>query len=172
MEENRAHKSNDFKDISDDEERGFFQLHSIGDKTIINPQKFATQLRELKLLQIILYSLIISGIIALFILILNGIHFIIIATDIGLVIIYTFYVKYLEQKYRRTSKTLGGIIGEKKKEKFTKLKMFFSLMMIILTMSILILLIIGIDPLTLIITFLMSLVYIYFDIEDNHSPDI
>ena len=162
MEVNRDEKSNAFKDIKDDQERFFFQLHSIWDKTIINPHKFTTQLPELKLLQLILSSLIISGIIVLFILILNGIHFIFIATDIGLVIIYTFYVKYLEQKYR---KTLKDINGEKKKEKFTKSQIFSFL--VILEISILILSIIGIDPLTLIIIILTSLIYVYFDIEDK-----
>ena len=32
MEENRAHKLNDFKDINDDEERGFFNYIQLGIK--------------------------------------------------------------------------------------------------------------------------------------------
>lgn len=171
MEENRNQKSNNFRDINDDQERVFFQLSSIWDKKPIDSQKITTQLHELRLLQVILYSLITSGIIAFFILILIGINFIIIIIDVGVVALYLFYLKYLEYKFRKTLK-----ITRKDLKYFVRLNFFLSNLLMIfysgvicITILILIFSMIGIDPLLLFIIIGISLIFIYFESEDEDT---
>lgn len=168
MEENRNQKSNNFRDINDNQERIFFQLSSIWDKKPIDSQKIITQLHELKLLQTILSLLISSGIIVFLILVLMGFPLIIILIDIGVIISYVSYLIYLHQKCRKTLKItkreLRYFIEMKKKEKdMSILQIIFYSIVILLTIVILIFSMIGIDPLILIIIISISLVYIYFD---------
>lgn len=178
MEENKDRRSNDFEDFNDDQERAFYRLSSIWDKRLIDSQKIKPQLRELKLLQVILHSLIILGIIAFFILLLIKIHLIIIIIDIGVIIFYIFYLKYLKYKLRKslkiTKKDLKIIIRlEKQRKELLKLNTIFYFIIIIAT-NILIYWMIGIDPWILIIILGGSLLWIYFDqnIEDENNYKI
>ena len=95
MEENRKQKPSDFKDINDDQERLSLQLSSIWDKELIDSQKNLRELHKLKLMQFILYPLIIFGIIAIFIFILQGINLLIITIDFIIVAIYLISLKYI-----------------------------------------------------------------------------
>ena len=88
MSEKRDFDLNDLNDISDDQERLHFQLSSKIDKERINSQKVRKQFHELKILQLLLYFLIISGIVSLFILILINTHVIIIIIDVGVVVVF------------------------------------------------------------------------------------
>lgn len=168
MEEDRDQKSNNFRDINDDQERAFFQLSSIWDKKPIDSQKITTQLHELRLLQIILYSLINLGVITFFILLLIGIHPLIIIVDIGIVAIYLVYLKYFKNKLRKTLKIskrdLKYYIKLKKKSRdLSKIQIIFYSIIIFLTIFIVIISMIGIDPLILIIIFCISLIFTYFE---------
>lgn len=166
--ENSDQKSNNFKDMNDDQERVFFQLSSIWDKKPIDSQKILIQLHELRLLQIILYSLITSGIFAFFILILISIHFIIIIIDIGVVVLYIIYLKYLKFNFRKslkiTKKEFRLFIKLEKKDKDLSIfQIFFYSIPIFITISVLIFSMIRFDPLILIIIIGISLIYVYFD---------
>jgi len=96
MEENRKQKPSDFKDINDSQERLFFQLSSIRDREPLDSQKIMRELHKLRLMQVILYPLIIFGIIALFIFILQGINLLIIIIDFIIVAIYLISLKRIE----------------------------------------------------------------------------
>ena len=176
MEENRNQKSNNFKDINDDQERIFFQLSSIWDKKPIDSQNITTQLHELRILQVILYSLITLGIITFFILILIGIHLLIIIIDIGIVAIYLVYLKYFKHKFRKSLKIskrdLKFFIKLKKKSRdLSKTQIIFYSIIVFATIIILIISMIGINPLILIIIIGVSIIYFYFDkdFEDDNK---
>ena len=168
MEEDRDQKSNNFRDINDDQERAFFQLSSIWDKKPIDSQKITTQLHELILLQIILYSLITLGIIAFFILILINIYLIIIIIDIGVVVLYIIYLKYLKYNFRKslkiTKKDLKLFIRlEMKGKDLSILQITFYSIIILITIFVLIFSMIMLNPLILLIMIGFSLIYVYFD---------
>ena len=167
MEENRKQKPSDFKDIKDNQERIFFQLSSIRDREPIDSQKIMRELHKLKLMQVILYPLIIFGIINIFFFILLGINLLIIIIDIIIVAIYLISLKYIyafRKTLKITKRELRYFIEMKKKEKdMSILQIIFYSIVILLTIIILIFSMIGIDPLILIIIIGISLVYIYFD---------
>ena len=111
-----SQNSNDFKDINDNQERLFFQLSSIWDRKPIDSQKITRELHKLKLMQVILYPLIIFGIIAIFIFILQGINLLIITIDFIIVAIYLICLKYI-YAFRKTLK-----ITKKDSKHFIKLQ--------------------------------------------------
>jgi len=156
----------DLNEIDDDQERLHFQLSSKWDKERLYPQKVKEQFYELKKLQLLLYFLITSGIVSFFILISINIHPIIIIIDVGVVVVYIFYLKYITHIYRKKLK-----ITKKDYRYFSLIKkkrdnqLIFTSFIIIVTLIILIISMIGIDPLILIIIFGVSLLYIYFDID-------
>ena len=177
--ENSDQESKNFKNINDDQERIFFQLSSIWDKKPMDSQKILLQLHELRLLQTILYSLITSGILAFFILILISIHLIIIIIDIGVVVLYIVYLKYLKYILRKslkiTRKDLKLFIKLRNKSKeLSNLQIIFYSTLIFITIAILIISMIDIDPLILIIIIGISLIYIYFDkdLKDHNTSNI
>ena len=173
MEENRKQKPSDFKDISDDQERLSFQLSSIWDREPIDSQKIMRELHKLKLMQVILYSLIIFGIIAIFNFILQSINLIIIIIDIIIVAIYLICLKYTyalrkhlkikKEEYQKFVKV------NKKREIPLKLVFIFYSLIIIVTTFILILSEIKINPLILILIVCFSLLFFYFDTDVEHD---
>ena len=170
MDETKDFDLNDLKDIRNNQERLFFQFSSIWDREPIDSKKKLTHLNELKLLNTILYLLISSGIIVLLILVLMGFPLIIILINIVVVISYVSYLVYSHQKCRKTlnitKKELRYFIKMKKKEKdLSVLKIIFYSILILLTIAILIITMIGIDPLISIIIIGISLVFIHFDDE-------
>lgn len=164
MDELRAQDLNEF---NDEQERLHFQLSSKWDKERIYPQKIKEQFNELKILQLLLYFLITSGIVSFFILVLINIHLIIIIIDVGVVIVYIFYLKYITHIYRKKLKITKKDYKylKKKGDNQSILQLIFYSFVIIVTLFILILSMIGIHPLILIIIFGVSLLYIYFDID-------
>lgn len=176
MQENSDQKSNKFSDIDDDQERVFNQLRSIWDKKLIDSPKIIKQLHELRLLQIILYSLITSGIIAFFILILIGSHLLIIIIDIGIIVIYLVYLKYFKRKFRKTLKIskrdLKFLIKLNKKSRdLSRIQIIFYSIIIFITITLLIISMIGINPLIMIIIIGVSIIYFYLDkdFEDGNK---
>ena len=176
MDETQDFDLNDLKDIRDDQERLHFQLSSLWENGKFDTQKVRKQFHELKLLQLSLYFFITSGIVAFFILVFMNIHFIIILIDVGVVVVYLIYLKYITHKYRKilkiSKKNYKLFIKRKKKtETFSILELIFYSFLIILTILILILPMIGINPLILIIIIGVSLLYVYFDtdIEDDNT---
>ena len=155
MEENRKQKPSDFKDINDDQERLSLQLSSIWDKELIDSQKNLRELHKLKLMQFILYPLIIFGIIAIFIFILQGINLLIITIDFIIVAIYLISLKYIyafRKPLKITKKDSKHFTNIKKKIKeLYWLHIFCYLIIIFSAIHILIISMIGIDPLILII---------------------
>ena len=173
MEENRKKKPSDFKDIKDNQERLFFQLSSIWDRKPIDSKKIMRELLKLKLMQVILYLLIIFGIIALFFFILQGINLLIIVFDIIIVAIYLISLKYIyafRKTLKITKKDFKHFIKlEKKSKELSWLKIFIYSTIIIIITSSLFMLIIGIDPIILIIIVCISLIFIYFDNDYEES---
>ena len=167
MEENRKQKPSDFKDIKDNQERLFFQLSSIWDRKPKDSQKIMRELHKLKLMRVILYPLIIFGIIAIFIFILQGINLLIIIIDIIIVAIYLISLKYIyafRKALKITKRESRSFIEMKKKEKdMSILQIIFYSIVILLTIIMLIFSMTGIDPFMLIIIIAISLVFIYFD---------
>ena len=163
MEENRKQKPSDFKDINDNQERIFFQLR---------------ELHKLKLMQVILYPLIIFGIIAILIFVLQGINLLIITIDFIIEAIYLISLKYIyafRKTLKITKKDFKHFIKlEKKSKELSSLQIFFYLIIIFTVISILIISMIGIDPLILIIMIAFSIIYIYFDkeFEDDNTSNI
>ena len=178
MEENGKQKPRDFKDIKDKQERLIFQLSSTWDREPIDSQKIMRELHKLKLMQAILYPLIIFGIIAIFIFILQGINLLIIIIDIIIVAIYLISLKYIytfRKSLKITKKELKPFIKlEKKCKELTSLQIFLYLIIIFTAISILIISMIGIDPLIMIIMIAFSIIYIYFDkeFEDDNTSNI
>ena len=133
MEENRKQKPSDFKDINDDQERLSLQLSSIWDKELIDSQKNLRELHKLKLMQFILYPLIIFGIIAIFIFILQGINLLIITIDFIIVAIYLISLKYI-YAFRKPLKITKGelqfliILKKKDKEMLGVQVIFYSIL--------------------------------------------
>jgi len=84
MDETKDFDLNDLKDIRDDQERLHFRLSSLWENGKLDPQKVREQFHKLKLLQLILYFFITSGIVAFFILVFMNIHLIIIIIDVGI----------------------------------------------------------------------------------------
>ena len=81
---------------------------------------------------------------------------------------FIFYLKYLKYDFRKslkiTKKDLKHFFKlEKKSKDISIFQIIFYSIIILLTISILILSMIGIDPLILIIIIGISLIYIYFD---------
>jgi len=165
MEENRKQKPRDFKDSNDDQERLSFQLNSIRDRQPIDSQKIMRELRKLRLMQVILYPLIIFGIIAIVIFILQGINLLIIAFNIIIVAIYLISLKYI-YALRKTLK-----ITKKDSKRFTKLEkkskelswhqIFFSL----ITLFLMIILIIELQPIILLIIIGITTIFVFLDTE-------
>jgi len=172
MEQNREQMSNDFKDINDDQERLHFQLSSLWENRKIDPQKVREQFHKLKLLQFILYFFITSGIVVFFILVFMNIHLIIIIIDVGVVVVYISYLKYITHKNKKiltvTKKEYKNFIKINKKRK-NLLELIFYSFIIIVTIFILILSMIKINPLILIIIIGFSLLYFYFDTDVEHD---
>lgn len=174
MDETKDIDFNDLKDIRDDQERLHFQLNSLWENGKFDPQKVREQFHELKLLQFMLYFFITSGIVVFFILILMNIHLIIIIIDVGVVIVYISYLKYITHKYgklltisKQDYKTYEKI--NKKSEILLKLQLIFYIFIIIVTIFVLILSMIKINPLVLIIFVGVSLLYFYFDTDVEHD---
>lgn len=174
MEEKHDQDLNDFKNITNDQDRLHFQLISIWDKKTLDSQKFAQNLREFKLTQKILYSLITLGIIVFFILILININLIIIIIDIGIVALYIFYLKHTKYTIRKSLKITKG---ELKLLKILKKKdivsiIFYSIL-IFTTIVILIFSMTGINPLVVIVIISIFLIGLYFNkiIYDSYSSD-
>lgn len=174
MDETRAQDLNNLKNISDDQERLHIQLSSLWENRKIDPQKVREQFHELKLLQFILYFFIFSGITAFFILILINIHFIIIIIDVGVVVVYIFYLKYITHKNRKilkiSKKEYKLFIKIKKDvERLSLLQLIFYSFIVIITISVLILSMIGIDLLVIITIIMVSILFIYLDNENGDN---
>lgn len=188
MKEKRNQEREDFNDIKDVQERVFFQLKAIWEINQIDTQKITAKLNELKVLHIILYLLITSGIMAFLILFLTGIHLFVIMIDFGIVTIFLVYLKYLNHTYRKnlklSKKDLKYFISFKKKDKYKKTYSFESIrnakyisalltvIYLIIICSFFFLLIIsinGLNPIILVIVIVISLTYVFFDRDDFKS---
>ena len=174
MDEIKNQDLNDFQLTDDEQERLFYNLNVIKNKNIEKFLKNSKEFFELRILQFIIYLLITFGIVAFFILLLMKIHLIIILIDIMVIIVYLFYVKYLEyksiKKLKFIKKNLGTIsnFGKKRKTLSINQIIFYSILMIA-TIIILIISMIGIDPLILIIVIAISLLFVYFDKENGYE---
>jgi len=151
MEENRKQKPRDFKDI----------------------KKIMRELLKLKLMQVILYPLIIFGIIGIFIFILQGINLLIIIIDFIIVAIYLISLKYIyafRKTLKITKRELKRSIEMKKKEKdMSILQIIFYSIVILITIVILIFSMDSIDPWILLIIISFVPIFTFFD---NNLDDI
>jgi len=132
------------------------------------------ELHKLRLMQVILYPLIVFGIIAIFIFILLSMNLLIIIIDFIIVAICLISLKYVysfRKPLKITKKELKPSLKLKKRsQEMSIFQIIFYSIIIFLTISILIFSMIGIEPLILIIIITISLIYIYFDTDlENHS---
>lgn len=185
MKEKRNQEREDFNDIKDVQERIFFQLKTIWEINPIDTQKITTKLNELKVLQIILYLLISSGITVFLILVLTDIHLFVIMIDFGIITIFVVYLQYLNHTYRKnlklSKKDLKYFISFKRKVKYKKIysiesvkngkyiSTFLTLLYLIIISSLFFLLIIsinGLNPIIIFIFIVISLTYVYLNRDD------
>jgi len=163
-------RDQDLNEINDEQERLHFQLSSKRDNDRLNSQQVREQFHELIILQLLLYFLIITGIVSLFVLVLINIHLIIIIIDFGVVIVYFIYLKYITQKFRKilkiTKREYKGFFKIKTKGRIISiLKIIFNFIIILITILILIdiSLSLKLDPLIIVIVISVSLIYFFFD---------
>lgn len=149
--------------FSDDIEK----LYYIFDSIINSKKDFEGQIKfnNYKIIQKTFHSIIALAIIILFILFVIKIHYLIILLNFviyTLIIAYTFYLK---NKYQEKYKFFNGKKINSVEENLSVHQIIFYLIIIGGIIIILILSIIGIDPLILIIIIGLSLTFIYFDSE-------
>lgn len=179
MGETRDQNLKDLKSISDDQERLHFQLSLLWENGKFDPQKVREQIHELKLLQLILYFFISSGIVVFFILVFMKIHLIIIIIDVGVVVVYISYLKYITHKCKKiltvSKKEYKNFVKiNKKSEILLILLLIFYSFIIIFSISLLIPSVINFNPLILITIICVSLFYFkfYIDVENDDSSKI
>ena len=165
MDEKEIRVNKEDLNANDDVERLFFRLKYVSES---EEEEIVKKYKNYKLIRKILLLLSIGGFIAFFILIMLETYFIIYLTVLGTTFAYVIYLIYLEKKFRKSDiknyLILKGYIGKKRKShRLSTLQLIFYSIIVIGTVIILILSIIGINPLILLIVIGISLIYIYFD---------
>ena len=168
MKENREKEINHNNEIGDDQERLFFHLNLIKDIEFKDDPKFNKVLNEFKKLRAVLYFSIFLGINLFFMFILIEVNYIIILIDLGAVISYFLYFRYLMIRYKKnlnlTKKHFRLIIKKSNVAKsYSVYQMIFDSLIIAFTLYLLFISFLKIEPLIFILILTISLVYIYVE---------
>ncbi len=166
MRENRDKELDHSKEIRDDQERLFFQLNLISDIKFKDDPSFNKIVNEFKELRIVLYFSIFLGIMLFFMFILIKINYIIILIDLSVVLSFYLYLKYLKNRYRNdlniTKRDFKIVIKKRKKSKlYSVYQLIFDVLIIALTLFLLFISLLEIEPLIFILILAISLVYLY-----------
>jgi hypothetical protein len=119
--------------------------------------------REYVIPRAILFFLTISGVVFFFILLYFQINLFLILIDLVMTLSYVLYAIFLHTKYKRKIKHIIIVREAKINERINTIQILFYSIIIFSTITILILSLIGVDPLILMIVIGISIVYIYFD---------
>ena len=167
MKENRDKDLDHNIEIGDDQERLFFQFNLIKDIKFKDNPNYKKIIAEFQTLRIVLYFSIFLGIILFFMFILVKINYIIILIDLSVVLSYYFYFRYLKNGYKNklnkklTKKEFRFIINEKKKsERLSVYQLIFDFLLIALTLFLLFISYLKIEPLIFILILTISLVFL------------
>ena len=168
MRENRDKELDHSKEIRDDQERLFFQLNLISDIKFKDDPSFNKIVNEFKELRIVLYFSIFLGIMLFFMFVLIKINYIIILIDLSVVLSYYLYLRYLKNRYKNdlniTKRDFKIIIKKRKKSKlYSVYQLIFDVLIIALTLFLLFISFLKIEPLIFILILTISLVYLYVE---------
>ena len=165
MKENRDKELDLINEIGDDQERLFFQLNLIKDIKFKDDPNFNKKINEFQKLRTVLYFSIFLGINLFFMFILIEVNYIIILIDLGVVISYYLYFRYLKIGYKKnlniTKKHFKFIIKKRNNTKsYSVYQMIFDFLIIALTLFLLFISFLKIEPLIFILIFTISLVFL------------
>ncbi len=166
MKENREKEISHNNEIDDDQERLFFHLNLIKDIEFKDDPKFNKVLNEFKKLRAVLYFSIFLGINLFFTFILIEVNYIIILIDLGVVMSYYLYFRYLKIRYKKklnlTKKHFRLIIKKSNIAKsYSVYQMIFDFLIIVFTLFLLFFSFLKIEPIIFLLSLTFSFVYIY-----------
>ena len=167
MKENRDKDLDHNIEIGDDQERLFFRLNLIKDLKFKNDPNFNKIITEFQTFRIVLYFSIFLGIILFFMFILVKINYIIILIDLSVLLSFYLYFRYLKNGYKNklnkklTKKEFRVIINKKNKsERLSVYQLIFDFLIIVLTLFLLSISFLKIEPLIFILILTISLVFL------------
>ena len=170
MKENRDKELDYINEFGDDQERLSFQLNLIKDIKFSDNPNLNKIITEFQTLRIVLYFSIFLGIILFFMFILLKINYIIILIDLSVVLSFYLYFRYLKNGYKNklnkklNKKEFKSIINLKKKsERLSVFQLFFDLLIISLTLFLLYISYLKIEPIIFILILTISLAYLYVE---------
>jgi len=149
----------------DEQERIYYKFHLIRYKKLLNSQEVNSKLKELDIIQIIFYTLIISFILSLIILIIIEAHFVLITSIIGIITTYIVYLKYIFHKFRKDFKITKKDLKffRHNSRSISSINLIFYFLILFITCLILVISLIGINILILIFVISITLLYLFFE---------
>lgn len=166
MKKERKINLKNFQEVVDDQERLYLNLNFIRENKIKDLLKFEKKIYNLKIIQRILVIVIFLGIMTLLLLISLAVHQTMILINIIIIMIYSSYLVYFRQRYKRIFKyTKSKFKDYSFKSKRKELSQFQRILYLILIYSTIIVLIystIGVDSLIFFIIIGTSLIIVLF----------